>query len=420
MNYTNNDGEYTKVSTEHLDTALRIKIELQNASPSQRCAWKKHRQLMEQEGFFDSDTSENYRCMIKAYQKSLGKLPQLKKHVEMIATKKLESISSFVGEIAEEKRDNQNVLRELNKIKRQIIDGNLYTKTMVEGLRNSMEDIEWERLISSDVKDKIIIENGDTAIALVSDWHIGALVKLDGKNEYNYEIAKRRVREYTIELIKYCNVHNIQKIEVVFMGDAIEGTYMRAGQGFEAEFGTSEQIAKFSTLIIHMLNTLSKAHSVRYRAFAGNHDRMNQMDKGNNVHGDSAIYLSNEIVKTFIENVDNPNIEYVTTDHYSATLEVNGFNIKLVHGDLEKKNDNKKIHEHSSRDGINYNIIAYGHFHHFLVLEVGLERFELRVGSTKGIDHYAEKFGLGSSPSQVIIGINSEGKLMDIKRVGLV
>ena len=53
-------------------------------SPTRRASWAKHRRMMEAEGYFDSDVNENYRCMIKAEQKKLGKLPSVTKELYRI------------------------------------------------------------------------------------------------------------------------------------------------------------------------------------------------------------------------------------------------------------------------------------------------------------------------------------------------
>lgn len=414
--YTTNDGTEIEVTTEHLDVAVSIKLELQKASPSRRCSWKEHKKLMEKEGFIDSGTNENYRTMVNRYQTKTGQMPSAEKHVDMIAMNKLESINELVGNLATEKRDNQIVLQQLNKAKRQIIDGNLYAKSILEGIQNILYDYDWSSLGKNSVK-PIKVKKGSVAIALISDWHIGSLVETE-ENVYNYAVAKNRIRQYIDSLKHHCAVNKIKEIEVVFMGDLIEGSFMRAGQGYEVEFSTAEQIVKASELIIEMLVELSHDHLIKFRSFAGNHDRINQMDKGNNIHGDTAVVLSNEIVSTYIKASNNPNIQFVETDFYSAVVSVNGINAKFTHGDLEKKSDKSKIHSHSSSDGVYYSIIGYGHFHHANLMEVGVNRFELRVGSIKGIDHYAKRFGLGSAPSQAIVTVSKDGEI-DFKRVGL-
>jgi hypothetical protein len=49
-------------------------------------------------------------------------------------------------------------------------------------------------------------------------------------------------------------------------------------------------------------------------------------------------------------------------------------------------------------------------------LEIGIDRFEVRVGSIKGSDDYSEKLGLGSAPSQAVILISNSGEI-NVKRI---
>ncbi|PWT37142.1 hypothetical protein DKZ22_13520, partial [Limosilactobacillus reuteri] len=72
--YVNKKGEHISVTHQHLNIASEIKEELQKTSPSRRCSWPKHKKMMEQEGFYDSDTNENYRGLIKRFQKDSGRL----------------------------------------------------------------------------------------------------------------------------------------------------------------------------------------------------------------------------------------------------------------------------------------------------------------------------------------------------------
>ena len=131
MKYSDKRGNVVEVSQEHINTAIKIKIELQKSSPSQKCSWSQHKKMMEIEGFTDSDTNENYRQMIKKAQKKSGELPELKKYVEMVTENKLKSIREEIGEIYLEKRDNQIILRELNKIKRELSDNIIFFDELI-------------------------------------------------------------------------------------------------------------------------------------------------------------------------------------------------------------------------------------------------------------------------------------------------
>lgn len=415
--YRNKKDEVITVGKEHLETAVEIKKLLQKDSPSNRCSWAKHRQLMIKEGYLDSENSESYRQMIKVHQKSIGELPTAEIRADEIMTGKIESYKELVGELTWEKRENQQYLKEINKGKRNIIDGTLFIKEVNDSINNVLSKVDWNHVLKHTYSPASDLSK-TRMVALITDWHIGADVDVES-NRYNFEVARQRINDYTEKLLSIANDRKVERIDVVFMGDMIEGSFMRSGQSYGIEFPTSEQMARGGQLLIEMLAKISKNHFVTYRGFNGNHDRMNQSDKNGNIDGDSAMVVVNKIVEVFIEASQIESLMYCDTHHYNAKLiDINGVNIKMVHGDLEKKADSGKINDHSSRDGIIYDIIAYGHLHHFSCLEVGVNKFELRVGSIKGADEYTEKLGLGSAPSQAVIIVSEDGEI-DIKRIGL-
>lgn len=414
--YINKNGERVTVSEEHLRTAVELKQLLQKASPSNRCSWAKHKKMMVQEGFDDSENSENYRQMIKQYQKSIGELPSAETYADKVISSKLESYKALVGELQWEKRENQKYLRQINKGKREIIDGSLFIEEVRLEIRNVLSQIKFDNI--EDHFSPAIRHKNNRMILVLTDWHIGALVDVEG-NKYNYNIAKRRINDVVDQALKTAQEREVYRIDVVYMGDILEHAYMRDSQAYNAEFPVARQMALGGRLLIDVLYKLSRQHFVTYRGFAGNHDRLNK-DKNGNIDGDTGMIVVNEMVQLWIEQMNLAGVEnlvYAECGNYEAKLiNVHGRNFKFVHGDLEKRDDWKKIAKHSFNDNITYDAIVYGHFHHFLCLEVGIDRFEIRVGSIKGSDDYSEKLGIGSAPSQACILVNEDGEI-EVKRI---
>lgn len=414
--YINRKGEVIIVSKEHLNTAVELKLLLQKDSKNNRCSWSKHRQMMIKEGFDDSENSESYRQMIKYYQKTVGKLPTAETYADKVVTSKLESYKELVGELQWEQRVNQKYLRDINKGKREIIDGSLFIEEVTLEIRNVLSNIDWKTIAKHDFSP--IMHHSDTRMILcLTDWHIGALVDVEG-NKYSYDIAKQRIDDTVKQAIQIANERKVYRIDVVYMGDILEHAYMRDAQAYSAEFPVSRQMALGGRLMIEVLYKLSRRFFTSYRGFSGNHDRFNK-DKNGNIDGDTGMVVVNDMVKLFIENANIENLVYADCGNYEAKLiNVNGRNFKFVHGDLEKRDDFKKLAKKSFDDKIQYDAIVYGHFHHFMVLEVGVDRLEVRVGSTKGSDDYSEKLGLGSAPSQAVILVDKSGNI-DPRRLRL-
>lgn len=405
--YTNRDGDTVNVSKEHLDTAVEIKIELQKLSPSRRCNWNRHMRMMEESGFHDSDKNESYRCLIKDYQKSIGELPEVAKHANMLADSKIEAIKSEVGNLAYRTRDAQNTFRSLNKLKRDVIDFTLIAEQIGESFRNhdfSKLNLKYKELQKTDKK----------MVVCISDIHIGALV--DSKfNKYNYKIAQERMEKYLSKIIYEIERNEISEVYIMNLGDSIENPYMH-NLSYTSEFTLSEQIVMASDIIIKFMVMVSEYANVKIAGIAGNHDRLNG-DKNKSLDGDHAVRGINKAILSFIENSKSERIEYVQAEDYRHSFNINGVNIMAVHGDLDNKNDDNILSKHSTIDNRNYDVVIMGHYHTREFREVTGDKFIIVSGSLKGSDDYSvNKLRKSSSPSQTYLIIDEDGE-MEIKWV---
>lgn len=397
--YTNRQGERITVTEEHLKTAIKIKKELQKASPSRKASMKLLVEMMEIEGFYDADINESYRCMLKRYQKSVGELPEAPKYAEMVSEGKLESIKEIVGEIAYEKRENQQVLRELNKVKREVIDFTL----IAEQIGKAIKEHDWSKL-------KFTYEelySGEKAmIVCLSDLHIGAIVNSD-INTYNYKVAQERLNTYLNKVISEIKENEVSEVYLINLGDSVENPYMH-NLSFSCEFTMAEQIVKASDLIIKFMIELAKHANVTVAGIGGNHDRLNE-DKNKSLDGDHAVKAINSIIKTFIENSNIERVTYEQANDYDHVLLINGIYTKFVHGDLDSINDRGLIAKHSYLDSTDYTLVVMGHYHHHWTKEEGLHGAVVGFGSLKGADNHGQKNRRISSPSQGYILVDEFG-----------
>lgn len=407
--YTSKDGDRIEVSEEHLETAVKLKKELQNSSPSGKASLKKIVKMMEKEGFYDAESSENYRQLIKRYQKSIGELPDVVKYADMVADNKLESIKELVGDIAYEKRENQQFLTKINKGRRELIDFSI----IAENIRKTFEDYDWSEV--KFVYNPIQSKSNKKMIVSLTDLHVGALVETD-VNTYNYEVAQKRMQEYLDKVITITKDNGINEVYLMNVGDAIENPYMH-NLMYSTEFTLSEQIAKASDLIIKFMVGLSEHVYVTVAGIGGNHDRMHE-DKHKSLNGDHAVKGINVAIKSYIENSKIERIKYEQAKDYEHSIELNGVHIKFVHGDLDNANDPNLIAKHISLDNKNYSLIIMGHYHHHRIIEQGIEKFIVMFGSLKGADDYGQNKRKVSSVSQGVIIISEDGEI-DIRRVKL-
>ncbi|ALA47833.1 metallophosphoesterase family protein [Brevibacillus laterosporus] len=411
--YTNLEGEIVEVSQGHLNTAVQIKRELQMSTPSHRCNWHQHKKLMEQEGFYDSEVSENYRQMIKSYQGSIGQLDSKEKVADLVSTSKLSSIKEATGELYFTKREIQMESLKLNRLKRELTLFGVVAEEVRDAILNKLN----QAVPTYTYQPRLPVGKA-RMIVFLSDWHIGATIHDVNGNSYNFSVSKKRIAKFITKIKRIAKQEGITDIDVVCLGDMTEHISMRKiTQSFEAEFPLAVQIVKAYELIRDFVVNLSEDFNVSYRGVSGNHDRMNG-NKEDNIDSDSTIFVINFMMKEFIEKTNAPRIVYHEVDNinYSATLEVNGINIKCVHGDNEKQNS--KLSSHSDMDNKNYNVLAMGHLHHHSVKEVGQNKYEVYFGSLQGVNNYAKKGKFLSNASQGFLIVDEYGDI-DIRRVDL-
>ena len=102
----------------------------------------------------------------------------------------------------------------------------LYTEDEIKGIIGLKEDKGTFELINIVEKTKSSIDDGNTGILIASDFHIEETVKAStvlGLNEFNIDIAERRVKNYFANAIYMVKKHSINNLVVGLLGDFIGG-----------------------------------------------------------------------------------------------------------------------------------------------------------------------------------------------------
>lgn len=406
--FTNLKGEKVEVSEDHLQTAVKLKRQLQMNSSNHRTNWKQFVSLMEVEGYPEAEVSENYRQMIKNYQTSIGELPNKEEYVNLVAESKLSSIKNAVSDLYYEKRNIQIENQKLNKLKRELTLYGVVAEEIRSLFANELDFGFFDEGI-----EKIVVKGKNKILVPFSDWHIGL-----NNAVFNYDVAQERIKIYIEEIIRYCETFNVDEIYLAGLGDICENVYLRPTQANDTEFNFSEQIVKASQLIINMIATLERYVHVNYLGIVmGNHDRMFLKDQ--TLVNDSAMRIVDFCVTQFIEsaNLLNVTIHKDGFDNSSIIVNLNGFNIKMIHGNKESKSDLSKVKKHISVDGVLYDMLIFGHLHHFAVTEENDGRFCVNVGCLQGNTDYSKELGYSTKASQAIV-LATNHELLPI-RIGL-
>lgn len=404
--YINRREEEVIVSDKHVETAIELKLELQKESPSGRCSWARHRKMMVEEGFEDSDTNESYRQMIKQEQKKRGLLPEAPKYAEMVSDKKLDSIRNAVGEMYIAKRSAQNANRELGKVKREMADRIL----LFEELKEHISEIDFSELKGEKLEK--LPKTDNRMLVSASDWHVGLLT-----DDYNYDVTLEKIERYAQSIIKYAKLFQVSDVYVTGIGDLLEGAYMRSPQAFEIEFTFSEQVSKAIEALFKLINLLSEELNVVYiGAVAGNHSRMFTKNFTLENNTDSAENIIDETIKSFIRMSDNPRITIrdKKQSNREIFIEINNKKVKIVHGDLLPING-EKISKLISSDGIDYDILLFGHYHNVNIAERNHGKMEIGTGSLYGTDGFSKMLGHETLASQTIIVFEGNENVLPIR-----
>lgn len=394
-----------------MKTAVKIKEELQKMSPTRRCSWIKHRQMMQTEGFDDSDSNENYRCLIKHYQKTIGRLPSAAKHADMVANGKLEAIKNEIGQMNSTKLSLQE---QATRVRRLIRETNK-DAMLIEEIGAAIRDTDFVKAENPVVLPDLTHDTDNALIVCLSDIHYGAHVDIP-ENYYDPEAAKFLLKTYAQKIVEMIKKEHIYRVDIVNLGDIVEHAYMRNQNLYDSEQTLSEQIVNVTRLIIDFIQDIrNEVEIVTYRGIAGNHDRM-QGDKSSNLNADHAVNVSNQIIKMWID-IAGSDVEYIKTDSYFADTNVNGYNFAFIHGDRQSIKKKSTLAELSEQYDKHYDAVLSGHIHHNFMLEVGNDRYQVAFGSIKGMDDYSIRLGAKSTRSQGVVLVTDDG--FEIRKINL-
>ena len=329
---------------------------------------------------------------------------------EMIHDERLIS-GKTIDDITFEEFENQTEAIKQNLYKQQV-----KTRDVLNSYRRSLRDdarVEYMNDLIKDsilalkelpeIEDCVVDEENEVseAVMLLSDLHIGLEIN-NFYNKYNIEIARYRVLKYVREVIKLCKKNNVQKLNILNLGDMIAGN-LRVTARIENNEDLISQIMIASEILSDALNRLQEAApEVVYRSCSDNHAR---------------------VTPNFKENIEKENYFRLIDFYLEARLK--DTKISIVHDNLdvdlgffELLNGKKAMFVHGHRDNINTIIqgmlgatrqyidyVFVAHYH-----ESKMKSFQgAKVfvnGSICGSDEYAQSKRLYGVPEQTLLIFN--------------
>lgn len=236
------------------------------------------------------------------------------------------------------------------------------------------------------------------AILPLADLHLGAEFK-NSYNEYNLDIAISRLNDLLDKTIKYCKDHNVQKLNVINMGDMISGN-IHVTLRIESMQDSISQTMKAAELIAQFVNEVQKAVPVvTYRSVSDNHSRINK-DKNQHIEKENL----NRIIDWFVEErLKGTGVMFM---HDNLDIGIgrfvldNGKKVFFMHGHEDKKSTVMQDMVGLAREFPDYILMA--HFHNSA--EHTFQDAKVFVsGSIMGTDTYAYSHRLFGTPEQRLL-----------------
>lgn len=252
---------------------------------------------------------------------------------------------------------------------------------------------------------------------LISDTHPAERVlrhEVNGLNEYNPEVAERRIQNIFINGRKIfrmsCDSYNADTIVVALLGDMITGTIHDSLRETNT-MGYSEEVPFITKLIVDGINYLSedkKIKKILVRCHVGNHGRITEDYRyGKNERDNN----SEHIVYTFVKQLTASNSKVTVEIPMSqmSYMDILGTKVRFMHGHGQFSFRegvggitiplNKKIPK--LNEGVYADLTVMGHFHRFL----DGDKFVIN-GTTMGTTPYSLKFG-HTDPTQTFFYISA-------------
>ena len=248
-------------------------------------------------------------------------------------------------------------------------------------------------------------DNGNDLIVCLSDFHLG--INADTVfGKYNSDIAKDRLIQFFVEIIKIQKTHGSQNVYLTCLGDMISGSIHPTVQ-LENRENVVQQVQMASEYIAAFTYELSKYFENVYVAdVAGNHSRIGLKD--NCLRNERLDDLIVWYLKAKLGHISHIHFVEDVYDETISAIEVRGNEFLLVHGDYDMFSE-AGLNKLCMFIGHKPCGILLGHLHHCSFDDINDVKL-IRSGSFAGTcDNYTIQKRLYSKPSQMVCVVNQDG-----------
>ena len=286
-------------------------------------------------------------------------------------------------------------VRDLNNDYRRNMREEARIEALMEEIKNAAKEL------PSLPKVQPVLKSVNTKIEAVlafSDLHLGPDFE-NSYNSYSYEIAVKRVNKLVADVIEYCRLHNVTRLNFLNLGDLIAGL-IHPTIRLEQRLDITEQIMRAAELTAEALNQLqAAAPEIVYRSVVDNHSRP-MPNKNEHIEKENFNKLIDWFVEERLKDTDiifaHDNID----DGIGKFSLLNGKIVMFAHGHQDSADRCFQNFFGATREFIDYIILA--HYHNSK--EKTFNGMKVYVnGSIIGTDPYAYGKRLFSDPEQKLL-----------------
>ena len=286
--------------------------------------------------------------------------------------------------------------------------------TLKDIAREAVEKISKQCPLLTDVERFPFIaspSDGNIGILQLSDWHYG--IDIDScYNQYNPQIAKDRLSNLLMQVIRLVKEQRLKKLIIVNLGDMIAGR-IHLTIRLNSRIDVITQTIEVSELLAEFIDELSTYVPIDYYSVIDNHSRL-EPNKKDSLQVESLARITEWYLLERLKNNEDININSNKYGLDIMTFSVFQWRFAGVHGDLDKLNTVVKNVSLMTRQS--YDVILTSHLHHLTVDE---ENKTLVVSnpSLMGTDDLAEKMRKNSYAAQNLIIVSEDNPVQMLCRL---
>ena len=253
--------------------------------------------------------------------------------------------------------------------------------------------------------------DGNIGILQLSDWHYGIDIN-SCYNEYNPQIAKDRLSDLLMQVIKIVKEQRLKKLIIVNLGDLIAGR-IHLTIRFNSRIDVITQTIEVSELLAEFIDELSTYVPIDYYSVIDNHSRL-EPNKKDSLQLESLARITDWYL---IERLKDNDSVFIGDNKYGLdimTFSVFKWRFAGVHGDLDKLNNVVKNVSLMTRQ--NYDVILTSHLHHLTIDEEN-KTIVVSNPSLMGTDDLAEKMRKNSYAAQNLIIVSENNPVYMLCRL---